>query len=431
MFSAHGGIDNDFFAGHDVDWHCDSLLLHTPTGVAYGKGYRYQVVTSLFKNPFGRETVRSVSVAEIPCYLGDVFVYYHRSEMQRVSCAEQAVGVVELGGKNELMREVKLKADAYTEVKARLISAKQETEASLERHKEAGERLAKGLLANDFENEDAARAVLIDPDEIERIRNRIAKYYAEVKAADDNLNLLIKELDGRSEPDEEKCNRIVNEVNGIRTEYTEKKAILENNIERLENKYKNLISEGEGIEEKIHQTENDYVFAKKLRGDTGTGIQRYVLGVMFSSVVVAANKMLEHVHGGRYRLYRTDDKAQGSNKRGLELKVYDKHSEDGNGRFVSTLSGGEKFLASLALSIGMSTVAQKSGIKINALFIDEGFGSLDEDSISDAMNILNSIQEANGLVGIISHVQLLQERIPTKLKVIEVEKGSHIVKTIG
>ena len=117
--------------------------------------------------------------------------------------------------KNELMREVKLKADAYTEVKARLISAKQETEASLERHKEAGERLAKGLLANDFENEDAARAVLIDPDEIERIRNRIAKYYAEVKAADDNLNLLIKELDGRSEPDEEKCNRIVNEKRKI------------------------------------------------------------------------------------------------------------------------------------------------------------------------------------------------------------------------
>ena len=77
-------------------------------------------------------------------------------------------------------------------------------------------------------------------------------------------------------------------------------------------------------------------------------------------------------------------------------------------------SGGEKFLASLALSIGMSTIAQKSGIRIEALFIDEGFGSLDEDSITDAMQILGSIQQANGLVGIISHVQLLQERIPDK-----------------
>ena len=79
----------------------------------------------------------------------------------------------------------------------------------------------------------------------------------------------------------------------------------------------------------------------------------------------------------------------------------------------------------------MSTIAQKSGIKIEALFIDEGFGSLDEDSISDAMNVLNSIQEANGLVGIISHVQLLQDRIPTKLRVEEIEKGSHIIQSIG
>ena len=192
-----------------------------------------------------------------------------------------------------------------------------------------------------------------------------------------------------------------------------------------------LEAEGEGMEEKIREAEEDFAFAKKLRGDSGTGLQRYVLGIMFSSVVAAANQMLELVHGGRYRLYRSDEKAQGTNKRGLELKVFDRNSVEHGGRFVSTLSGGEKFLASLALSIGMSTIAQKSGIKIEALFIDEGFGSLDEDSISDAMNILGSIQQANGLVGIISHVQLLQDRIPTKLQVQEVEGGSHIIQTIG
>ncbi|MCR4648872.1 MAG: SMC family ATPase, partial [Lachnospiraceae bacterium] len=166
-------------------------------------------------------------------------------------------------------------------------------------------------------------------------------------------------------------------------------------------------------------------------GDSGTGLQRYVLGIMFSQVIASANKMLEMVHGGRYRLFRSDDKVAGSNKRGLDLKVYDSHSAESEGRFVSTLSGGEKFLASLALSIGMSTIAQKSGIKIEALFIDEGFGSLDEDSISDAMDILNSIQEANGLVGIISHVQILQDRIPSKLIVERQGNGSHIAQRIG
>ena len=125
------------------------------------------------------------------------------------------------------------------------------------------------------------------------------------------------------------------------------------------------------------------------------------------------------------------DKAQGTNKRGLELKVFDRNSGEHEGRFISTLSGGEKFLASLALSIGMSTIAQKSGIRIEALFIDEGFGSLDDDSIGDAMSVLNSIQKANGLVGIISHVQLLQDQIPSKLRVEEDAGDSHIVQTVG
>ena len=192
-----------------------------------------------------------------------------------------------------------------------------------------------------------------------------------------------------------------------------------------------LKAEGEGIEEKIREAEEDFAFAKKLRGDSGTGLQRYVLGIMFSSVIKAANSMLEMVHDGRYRLFRSDAKAQGSNKRGLELAVFDRNSDEHGGRPVSTLSGGEKFLVSLALSIGMSNVAQKSGIRIEALFIDEGFGSLDENSINDAMNVLESIRRANGMVGIISHVQLLQDRVACKLQVGETDRGSHIVSTIG
>ena len=116
-------------------------------------------------------------------------------------------------------------------------------------------------------------------------------------------------------------------------------------------------------------------FAKKLRGDSGIGLQRYVLAILFQQVIGEANRMLGKVHGGRYHLYRSDDKGKG-NKRGLELKVYDNRRPDTEGRSVSMLSGGEKFLVSLALSIGMSTVAQKGGVQIEALFIDEGFGTL-------------------------------------------------------
>ncbi|WP_044937785.1 AAA family ATPase [Pseudobutyrivibrio sp. LB2011] len=330
------------------------------------------------------------------------------------------------------LEEKKQKANNdYMDANAKIEPATEETQKAQVIYDSAQKAVEEGLIANRFESVDEVEAVLLDEETLSKIKQKITDYDTNLKAAKDNLKDISKELKGKEVPNEAECERVLEELNDSKTNYKEKRAVLNSDIERLTKKYKMLEAEGKGIEAKIREAEEDFVFAKKLRGDTGTGLQRYVLGIMFSSVVAAANKMLEMVHGGRYRLYRSDEKAQGTNKRGLDLKVFDKNSEDHEGRFVSTLSGGEKFLASLALSIGMSTVAQKSGIKIEALFIDEGFGSLDEDSIGDAMNVLNSIQEANGLVGIISHVQLLQDRIPTKLKVEESSRGSHIIQTIG
>jgi DNA repair protein SbcC/Rad50 len=333
--------------------------------------------------------------------------------------------------KTRLEADEKAAREAFTEAKAKIESAENELKVAEEKLAKDTEAAQKGLKENKFCSEEEAEALMLEEEKNEELRKKIADYEAAVKTAKENLETIRKELEGKTEPDEKLCQEKLKSLSKEQILYAEERGILDSEIKRLKGKKTKLEAEGDGIEEKIHEAEEDFAFSKKLRGDSGTGLQRYVLGIMFSSVVAAANKMLEMVHGGRYRLYRSDDKAQGSNKRGLELKVLDKNSEGHEGRFVSTLSGGEKFLASLALSIGMSTVAQKSGIKIEALFIDEGFGSLDEESIDDAMNVLNSIQEANGLVGIISHVQILQDRIPTKLRVEEIEKGSHIVETIG
>ncbi len=136
--------------------------------------------------------------------------------------------------------------------------------------------------------------------------------------------------------------------------------------------------------------------------------------------------MLSKVHGGRYQLFRTDDKGSG-NKKGLELKVYDRRSpDDKTGRSVRMLSGGEKFLVSLSLSIGMSTIAQKAGMRIDSLFIDEGFGTLDETSINDAMEILECVRKNSGVIGIISHVKLLEENIATQIEVVKTDNGNYI-----
>ena len=318
---------------------------------------------------------------------------------------------------------------AETAAKAEL--ARQEEELTQKKQEAAMQAVAKGLSEHGFADIKEAEQLLMGEKELEGMRRQIADYDAGKKAAEEQVMRLLEELGRQQEPDAEACKTELARLEKLQETYAKETAVLSETIRRLSQKADKLAQAGEGLEEKLLEAEQDLAFAKKLRGDAGTGLQRYVLGILFSSVIAAANRMLSMVHGGRYRLFRSDEKAQGSNKRGLELKVYDKNSEEHEGRFVSTLSGGEKFLASLALSIGMSTIAQKSGIRIEALFIDEGFGSLDEDSITDAMQILGSIQQANGLVGIISHVQLLQERIPTKLRVEETEKGSHIIQTIG
>lgn len=318
---------------------------------------------------------------------------------------------------------------AETAAKAEL--ARQEEELTQKKQEAAMQMVAKGLSEHGFADIKEAEQLLMGEKELEGMRRQIADYDAGKKAAEEQVMRLQEELGRQKEPDEEACKTELARLEKLQETYAKETAVLSETIRRLSQKAEKLAQAGEGLEEKLLEAEQDLAFAKKLRGDAGTGLQRYVLGILFSSVIAAANRMLSMVHGGRYRLFRSDEKAQGSNKRGLELKVYDKNSEEHEGRFVSTLSGGEKFLTSLALSIGMSTIAQKSGIRIEALFIDEGFGSLDEDSITDAMQILDSIQQANGLVGIISHVQILQERIPTKLRVEETEKGSHIIQTIG
>ncbi|MEG1158021.1 MAG: SbcC/MukB-like Walker B domain-containing protein, partial [Christensenellaceae bacterium] len=176
----------------------------------------------------------------------------------------------------------------------------------------------------------------------------------------------------------------------------------------------------------------DYVeidtFSKLMRGDKGgVGLKRYVLGVMLSSITHAANALLKSVLDGRYELFRTMQGSGRAKKFGLDLEVFD--SRTGIKRGVASLSGGEKFLVALALSLGLSAVvqAQSGGIKLDAMFIDEGFGSLDPDEIKNALELLSNVKGGSKLVGIISHVQLLKENIQTSIEIRKAKSGSEIV----
>ena len=168
-------------------------------------------------------------------------------------------------------------------------------------------------------------------------------------------------------------------------------------------------------------------FARAMRGDNSVGIERYVLGVMLSNITANANQLLAGVHHGRYQIYRSEHASGKTRKAGLEFSIYDAYSC--SMRNVVSLSGGEKFLVSLALSLAlsMSVQAKNGGISFDCMFIDEGFGTLDEHSIADALSILEKMSKQKGKIGIISHVEVLKENIPGGIEVEKTRNGSTII----
>ena len=302
-------------------------------------------------------------------------------------------------------------------------TARGETQ-SAQRVWEAGKKALDDALAeNGYREMHSVKADLRTDKQRSALAEKISSYDGDVKHNREALEQTQQALHGLTPPDSSQFAARQREIQAQSGIFDRTEAQLNYDIGRLTQKQTALAGKQAHFDRHCQQYTDDLEFAKKLRGDSGIGLQRYVLAILFQQVIGEANRMLGKVHGGRYHLYRSDDKGKG-NKRGLELKVYDNRRPDTEGRSVSMLSGGEKFLVSLALSIGMSTVAQKGGVQIEALFIDEGFGTLDDSSIHDAMEVLESVRRSSGMIGIISHVQLLESNIPTHLEVVKSSSGS-------
>jgi exonuclease SbcC len=152
-------------------------------------------------------------------------------------------------------------------------------------------------------------------------------------------------------------------------------------------------------------------------------LSEYVMKALLDEVTVAATRRLEILTGGRYRLLRREDGKSRKTSTVLDIVVHDAYS--GETRLPGSLSGGETFLASLALALGLSEVVQAyaGGMDIGCLFIDEGFGMLDQRALDEAIEVLLQLQQGNRLVGIISHVTELRESIPIQLIVEADEPG--------
>ena len=157
---------------------------------------------------------------------------------------------------------------------------------------------------------------------------------------------------------------------------------------------------------------------------SGLNFEGYVLSGLLDEALAAANRRLEHMLGGRYAIRRREERENRGRAAGLDIEVLDRWNAQP--RPAATLSGGEGFCASLALALGLAeTVAAHAGARqLDTLFIDEGFGTLDAETLDTAIGVLESLQAGDRLIGVISHVGELRERVQARLEVTPGRHGS-------
>ncbi len=219
------------------------------------------------------------------------------------------------------------------------------------------------------------------------------------------------------------------EIKKLQNDKKEKESILREVYSILENN-KSVLKNVEALNVKFKAMEEEYKVVGEL-ADLANGkkspyisFERYILASYFEDIIEAANIRLEKMTGDRFSLIRKKSKSKGAGQKGLELEIYDNYTD--SSRDVSSLSGGESFKASLSLALGLSDVVQSNagGVSLDTMFVDEGFGTLDPQSLDNAIDSLLELQRGGRLVGIISHVEELKERIDAKLEVVATSKGS-------
>ena len=276
-----------------------------------------------------------------------------------------------------------------------------------------------------FADEPAYFAARREPQELAQLVERVAAHDSDTKAAAARLRRAAAAAQGLERPDLDALTGRHALASGAADEARDTRASLCAARDALARAADELAR----LQTAIGRQEISYAVAGRLArvadgdNDLRLSFQRYMLAAYLDDVLVVASERLAAMTDGRYRLLR---RQQGDKRRalGLDLEVSDAYT--GTRRPVSTLSGGETFQASLALALGLAEVVQRyeGGVKLDTVFVDEGFGSLDPDNLAAAVDTLIGLQTGGRLVGIISHVADLREQIEARLEVTTTRAGS-------
>ena len=294
---------------------------------------------------------------------------------------------------------------------------------------EAHAQLNSQLSSSGFSDKQALTHALLSSEALKEIADGIAKYQQDCIVNQTTLTQISDKLDGQVKP------LLIDVEARVATSQAELQTA-EHSWQLIQSRVTQLVQTQKQLKDADAQAkklEDEYAIIGTLsevaNGQTGNKIslQRFVLSVLLDDVLLEASHRLQMMSKGRYRLIRKEDRAKGNKASGLDLEVEDAYTS--KVRPVATLSGGESFMAALSMALGLSEVVQAyaGGIKLDTLFIDEGFGSLDQDSLDLAIRTLMDLQSSGRMIGVISHVSEMKEQIGTRIDIIKTAQGSETV----
>ena len=272
---------------------------------------------------------------------------------------------------------------------------------------------------------------ILELNNLEDYEFQINKFEDAKKIIVNSVEKLEEELKELNQPDLEEEQQKLQDIESQVNDFIEKVAILNTRLENNKKLYDKIHSEYINLLESSKEIREIIAFSDVVSGKTENrkSLETYVQGYYLDLILVAGTKRLLQMTNDRYRFVRRDEKSKGGGLQGLEIEIHDIYLN--STRIISSLSGGELFLASLALALGLAEVIQNEsgGISLETIFIDEGFGSLDAETLDIALTTLIDLQSYGRNIGIISHVSELKERIRPKVEVYSKDNYAKIKMT--
>ncbi|EAA0092927.1 SMC family ATPase [Listeria innocua] len=324
---------------------------------------------------------------------------------------------------DEIFREAEKET---TRLESTLQSAENTTLDAKEALQVQREVFKDAMKQNDFPTYEAYKQALMSVEELKSKEEQLADFERKRHLAISRRADLTEKLKNKQKPNIEQLESFMTEKQ-LELAQSEENTIKQRDFvlkrKELAENYQNSIQAVEKAEENYADIG---LLADSARGKNARRLtfERYILAMFLDTIIHRANHRLSKMTSGRFELKRKIEKAKGNVQSGLELEVFDEYT--GLTRHVKTLSGGESFKTSLALALSLAEVVQEmaGGISLETMFIDEGFGTLDPESLEVAVECLLETQENGRLVGIISHVPELKERISARLEVTATNHGS-------